>query len=118
MKRAPRRPVVITDAQQSPDDQLRRREIRYVIMMSFRALCLIAAAILVGTAAPMLWLWVPLCVAGMVLVPWLAVILANDRPPKKEHQLAYRLHHGDRDETGGPQALPPADPPKVIDAEQ
>lgn len=115
MKRAAR-PVVITDAQESPDDQLRRREIRYVIMMSFRAVCLIAAAVLVGTHAPLLWLWVPLCVAGMVLVPWLAVILANDRPPKKEHQLAYRLHHN-HEEPAGAQALPPAEPPKVIDAD-
>ena len=76
-------PVLITDAAENPADQLRRREIRYVIMMSIRALCLIVAAILFSTKPPLLGLWLSLCVAGMVLLPWLAVILANDRPAKK-----------------------------------
>ena len=76
-------PVLITDAAESPEKELRRREIRYVIMMSIRALCLIAGAILVSTRPPLLGLWLGLCVAGMVLLPWLAVILANDRRPRK-----------------------------------
>ena len=51
---------MITDADYSQDDQLMSREIRYVIMMGIRALCLVAAAILVGVHAPHLALWLPL----------------------------------------------------------
>jgi hypothetical protein len=75
--------ILITDAPESPARELRRREIRYVIMMSIRALCLIVAAILVSVRPPLVGLWIGLCVAGMVLLPWLAVILANDRPPRR-----------------------------------
>ncbi len=86
-----------------------------MLMMSFRAVCLLAAAILVGTHAPLLWLWIPICLFGMLVVPWLAVILANDRPPKQQHRLANKFH---RDETPvPPQALPSGQPPKVIDHE-
>ncbi len=76
-------PILITDAAESPEKELRRREVRYVIMMSIRALCLIAGAILVSTKPPLWGVWVGLCVVGMVLLPWLAVILANDRRPRK-----------------------------------
>jgi hypothetical protein len=117
-------PVLITDAERSLDDQLRSRQIRYVLMMLIRAVCLVAAAVLVGTNAPLLWLWVPLCVVGMILIPWLAVILANDRPPKEQHRLANRLHRGERPEPA-PRGLPgepgsPTEPPtspRTIDAD-
>jgi hypothetical protein len=114
-------PVLITDAERSQDDQLRSRQIRYVLMMSIRAVCLVVAAVLVGTKAPLLWLWVPLCVVGMVLIPWLAVILANDRPPKERYRLANRLPGGARPEPA-PAELPaqsptPAAEHRTIDAE-
>ncbi|MGH3735975.1 MAG: DUF3099 domain-containing protein [Micromonosporaceae bacterium] len=82
-----RRPVVITDAERSQDEQLRSRQIRYATMMGIRVVCLIIAGVLVSVQAPMLWLWVTLCVAGMVLLPWMAVLIANDRPPKEKHRL-------------------------------
>jgi Protein of unknown function (DUF3099) len=115
VKRDPR-PALITDAERSQDEQLRSREIRYVVMMGFRALCLLAAAILVGTGAPLLWLWIPICLFGMVVVPWLAVILANDRPPKARYRLINKLR---RRESGSatPQALPPGESHRVIDHE-
>src|SRR5262245_46494887 len=76
-------PVVITDAGEDPETELRRREIRYVAMMLTRALCLIGAAVLVAQR-PWLWqLWALVCVVGAVLLPWLAVLIANDRPPRK-----------------------------------
>jgi hypothetical protein len=75
--------VLITDAPEDPEKELRRRELRYVAMMLTRAACLVGAAVL-ATARPPLWgLWVGLCLAAMVLLPWFAVILANDRPAKK-----------------------------------
>jgi hypothetical protein len=107
-----RRPVVITNARPSPGAELRSREIRYVLMMSVRALCLVAAAVLVSVHAPLLWLWVPLCLVGMVIVPWLAVILANDGPPKSRYRVGGKLH---QPEPPPQPALPPADPPRVIE---
>ena len=97
-----RRTVVITDAPESPEKELRRREIRYVTMMLTRAACLIAGAVLVSTKPPLWPLWVFLCVVGMVLLPWLAVILANDRPPKTK---AERLQDAKR-HAPEPAALP------------
>ncbi|MDQ7906499.1 DUF3099 domain-containing protein [Phytohabitans sp. ZYX-F-186] len=114
MRRKAARPILITDADRSQADQLRSRQVRYVLMMSVRGVCLLVAAILVGTKAPLLWLWLPLCLLGMVLIPWLAVLLANDRPPKEQ----YRFRHN-RTEADEPpqQALPDASPPKTIDAD-
>jgi hypothetical protein len=111
------RPILITDAARSQDDQLRSREVRYIVMMSIRALCLVVGAVLVAADAPLLWLWLPMCALGMVLIPWLAVLLANDRPPKAEHRLSTRLHRGRQSETP-PRSLPAeAGPHRVIDAE-
>ncbi len=76
-------PVLITDAAEDPEREIRRREIRYVAMMLTRALCLIAGAYFVVQKPPLWGVWASLCVVGMVLLPWLAVILANDRPPRK-----------------------------------
>ena len=108
-----RRPIVITDAPENPEKELRRREIRYVLMMLTRAGCLVVAAVLV-TLRPPLWpLWVVLCVVGMVLLPWLAVILANDRPPKTK---AERLQDAQR-HAQQPAALPTSRERKTIDHE-
>jgi len=112
-----RRPVVITNAPYSPRDQLRTREIRYLLMMSVRAVCLVAAAVLVSVRPPLLGLWLVICGIGMVFVPWLAVILANIGLPKEQHRLVNRLrarHTG----TEEPNALPSATPPRVIDADE
>jgi hypothetical protein len=76
------RPTVITNAARSPADQYRSRQIRYVSMMAGRAACLIIGAILVSVRPPLLPLWLILCAIGMVFLPWAAVLIANDRPPK------------------------------------
>jgi len=104
-------PVLITDAPEDPEKELRRREVRYVAMMMTRAACLLGAALIVAQR-PWLWqLWAPLCVAGAVLLPWLAVLIANDRPPKKRRATS-------------PSPAVPAQPAlerreyKIIDAEE
>jgi hypothetical protein len=76
------RPVVITDAAEDPEVELRRREIRYVTMMLLRVVCLVGAALIVANKPPLWGLWAILCVSGTVLLPWFAVILANDAPPR------------------------------------
>jgi len=111
-----RRPVLITDARQSPSQELRYREIRYVLMMSIRAVCLVVAAVLVSAKAPLLWLWLPLCFVGMLVVPWLAVIWANDRLPKERYRLGGRYRHHESET--GPRALSPGEAPRVIDADE
>ncbi|MCW3813327.1 DUF3099 domain-containing protein [Micromonospora sp. DR5-3] len=117
VKRQAYQPILITDAARSQDDQLNSRQKRYVLMMGVRVACLVVGAILVGAKAPLLWLWLPLCGVGMVLIPWLAVLLANDRPPKEQHRLAGKFHPRHREETP-PMALPADEHPhKVIDAE-
>jgi Protein of unknown function (DUF3099) len=108
-----RPPVLITDAPEDPEKELRRREVRYVTMMLTRAACLIAAAILV-TMRPPLWpLWIALCVVGAVLLPWLAVILANDRPPKTKAERAAAKR---RFYEATP-ALPSHGPDRVVDVD-
>ena len=117
MKRQAYQPILITDASRSQHDQLHSRQVRYVVMMSFRIVCIVAGAILVGVKAPLLWLWLPLCGVGMILVPWLAVLLANDRPPKEQHRLGARLRQRHLDDTP-PRSLPAEERPHpVIDAE-
>ncbi|MEU4621480.1 DUF3099 domain-containing protein [Actinoplanes sp. NPDC023801] len=88
MKKHPERTVLITDAARSQDDQLRSRQIRYVSMMSVRAACLILGGILISAQVPLLPLWLALCALGMVLLPWMAVLIANDRPPKTKEERA------------------------------
>jgi hypothetical protein len=88
VKKHPERPVLITDAARSQDDQLRSRQIRYVSMMSVRALCLILGGVLISAQVPLLPVWLVLCALGMVLLPWMAVLIANDRPPKTKEERA------------------------------
>ena len=117
MKRQAYQPILITDASRSQDDQLHSRQVRYVIMMGIRAVCLVVGAILVGVKPPLLWLWLSFCGVGMILIPWLAVLLANDRPPKEKHRLATKVRRTHRDETP-PRSLPAEERPhRVIDAE-
>ena len=50
-------PVVITDAPQDPETELRRREIRYVAMMLTRAACVVGSAVIVVQKPPLWPLW-------------------------------------------------------------
>ena len=90
-----KQPVLITNAARSQEAQFRSRQIRYVSMMIGRAACLILGAILISVRPPLLPLWLVLCAAGMVFLPWAAVLIANDRPPKSKaeraaSELAYK----------------------------
>ncbi len=76
-------PVLITRAAPSYDDQLARRKRRYLLMMSCRIPCLILAAVLHDT-----W-WLALAVLAVsVPLPWMAVLMANDRPPRKAEKVS------------------------------
>ncbi len=109
--------MVITDAAQNPAEELRRRQNRYIIMMLARAGCLVLAAVLAMAHVPLLALWVSLCLVGAVLLPWLAVILANDRGPRPEYKLANRFRRRETPQPPAQRSLPARGEPKVIDAD-
>ena len=88
VKKQPERPVLITDAARSQNEQFRSRQICYVTMMGVRAGCLILGAILISVKPPLLPVWLTLCAAGMVFLPWFAVLIANDRPPRSKAERA------------------------------
>ncbi|MCW2523336.1 MAG: hypothetical protein JWO63_1671, partial [Frankiales bacterium] len=96
------RPALITEAPLSNDEQFDRRRRRYLITMGVRSLCVIGAAATFQLSG---WLAAAFIAAGMVL-PWTAVLIANDRPPKKALQfrrfLPDSLTHGNRELTAGP----------------
>lgn len=86
-------PALITTAQESPDDEYDRRRKKYAIMMALRAICVLAAAL---TYRASIWLALGLVVGGAVL-PWCAVLIANDRPAKKRQpQLRHVLGNTER----------------------
>jgi Flp pilus assembly protein TadB len=92
-------PVLITTAPQSADDEYDRRRKRYAIMMAGRVVCVIIAALVYRDS---LWLALGFAIGGAVL-PWSAVIMANDRPPKKRQRgIAYGLSSGERALGAGP----------------
>jgi Flp pilus assembly protein TadB len=72
-------PVVITEAQPSRIDQHAARKRRYAITMATRTVALILAAVFYKVV----WLMIIFVILGTVL-PWVAVMMANDRPPKKK----------------------------------
>jgi Flp pilus assembly protein TadB len=71
--------VVITSAPQTPEGEFAHRRRRYAAMMALRVACLLGA-VCVYTFS--LWLALVLVVGGSVL-PWCAVLIANDRPPRR-----------------------------------
>lgn len=101
--------TVITEAEPSQGDQLRSRQRRYLTMMGLRVLCLLGAAVAYSLHAR--WA-VPILIVGMVALPWMAVLIANDRPPLKPS----RLHRRSVAPSGSRAIEAPASP-RVIDQE-
>lgn len=104
-------PVLITAAAPSLSDQHEARKRRYIATMAVRAVCLVLATVFYQTPIVM----GTFAILAIVL-PWVAVMVANDRPPKK----AQNVHHV----RGNPDALPlagrspaPAAPGRIIDAD-
>ena len=101
----PRRPepVLITEAQPSQAEQHAHRMKRYALTMGIRLVCLVLAAVFYK----IVWLMLILAVLGTVL-PWIAVVMANDGPPKKRVDPHRYTHRPDRELEGPP-------PARVID---
>jgi Protein of unknown function (DUF3099) len=78
------RPVLITAAAPSYEEQHRARVRKYLTLMAIRIPALILAALAYGA-----WhngLISLLIVAGSVPLPWMAVLIANDRPPRGSNE--------------------------------
>ena len=75
------RPVLITAAEPSYEEQHRARVRKYMTLMAFRIPALILAALAYGA-----WhngLISLAIVAVSIPLPWMAVLIANDRPPRR-----------------------------------
>lgn len=97
--------MLITSAPQSSADEYDKRRKKYAIMMGTRALCVLLAAISYNISIA---LAIGFAVAGVIL-PWCAVLIANDRPPKRPPAtLRYVQIPTER-------ALPPAKDERVVD---
>jgi hypothetical protein len=75
------RPILITAAAPAYDVQHRQRVRKYLTIMSFRIPALILAAVAYG-----LWhngLVSLAIIAVSIPLPWMAVLIANDRPPRR-----------------------------------
>ena len=83
-------PVLITEAAPSYDEQHAQRKRKYLLMMSLRFPCLVLALIFSHT-----W-WLALAFLALSIpLPWAAVLIANDRPPKKSEKInRYRPEQG------------------------
>lgn len=75
-------PVLITDAARSYEEELATRKRRYALMMSMRLPCMVLAVVFYQTP----WLAVSLLVLSIPL-PWMAVLIANDRLPRKREEV-------------------------------
>jgi len=63
-------PESITSLPERPDDERRRRMINYSIAMGIRVICVLLCVVVRG------W-WLVLPVLGAVVLPYVAVVLAN-----------------------------------------
>lgn len=101
-------PILITQAQVSYDEEFAARKKRYSLIMACRIPCLLLAGVFgIGFQ----WPWV--AVAFIVLsvpLPWVAVLIANDRPPKKaEKANRYRKNHRELDNVPDAQIIEAAE---------
>ncbi len=85
-------PVLITGAAPAYEEQHRQRVRKYLTLMSFRIPALILAAVAYG-----MWHNGLLSLAIIVVsipLPWIAVLIANDRPPRRAEE--PRRYRGNR----------------------
>lgn len=91
-----RRPPVITEAQESFEAQQKVRIRKYAILMGFRIPALVVAVIIYST-----WnnVWAALVVVAISIpLPWIAVLIANDAPPRRKDKLRrYERERQDRE---------------------
>lgn len=109
MRRHDSSPVLITGAAVSPAEEFASRRRRYSLIMSMRIPCLVVAGVLAiafgwtVAAAVLVMLSVPL--------PWVAVLIANDGPPRKAEKVA----RFDGDRVLGTRSSPAIEAGRIVD---
>ncbi|MDL9947718.1 DUF3099 domain-containing protein [Gordonia sp. ABSL11-1] len=89
---------LITHAQQSLEDQHRTRVRKYLTLMAFRVPALVIAGIVYSsTGSGLLALAI---VAASIPIPWIAVLIANDRPPRKRGEVPQYKYGADHSVVG------------------
>ncbi|GHF64775.1 ABC-type multidrug transport system fused ATPase/permease subunit [Amycolatopsis bartoniae] len=76
-------PVLITEAAPSYEEEVATRKRKYMLMMGMRFPCLVLAGVFYHT-----WWLALLFVVISVPLPWIAVLIANDRPPRKAEEVS------------------------------
>jgi hypothetical protein len=75
-------PALITSARRSAEDEYEHRRRKYALMMFIRGVAVIAAALCYQVSV-----WISLaCLAAGAVLPWCAVLIANDNPPKNRRR--------------------------------
>ncbi len=74
-------PVRITTAGSNRADDIAARQKRYLLSMSLRSACFVGAV--VAAMAGLAWLW-PFLIAGALILPYIAVVLANNSAPRSD----------------------------------
>ncbi|MFE0747362.1 DUF3099 domain-containing protein [Gordonia sp. NPDC058843] len=91
---------LITDAPDSLEAQHRARVRKYLFLMAFRVPALVIAGIAYGiTGSGLLALAI---VAISIPLPWAAVLIANDRPPRKRGEVPQYKYGADNHVVGPP----------------
>ncbi|OZD60064.1 hypothetical protein CH263_20490 [Rhodococcus sp. 06-1059B-a] len=81
-----RHPALITEARTSVEEQHRARVKKYMFIMSFRIPALVLAAVSYSIWANP---WIAMAIVGVSIpLPWMAVLIANDRPPRTKDEVS------------------------------
>ncbi|MFD4368275.1 DUF3099 domain-containing protein [Rhodococcus sp. NPDC058521] len=88
---SPENPFVITEAADSVEAQHRARVRKYMLIMSVRFPALILSAVAYGVWGNP---WISMAIIGVSIpLPWIAVLIANDRPPRSKDEPSRYDHH-------------------------
>jgi hypothetical protein len=93
-------PIRITTAAASRNADIASREKRYIISMSIRSVCFIGAV--VTFIAGITWAW-PILIAGALVLPYVAVVMANANNSKGENFSLMDSPYGRPELRGGKQ---------------
>lgn len=86
-------PVLVTTAPVSPGEERRARERRYLITMGVRVVAFVVAIVL-GTAGGWLRVVGIIAIVLALVLPWVAVVLANAGPKRTSGRAGPSLYDG------------------------
>lgn len=89
---------LITGAPTPYDEQHRARVRKYLTLMAFRVPALLIAGIVYSSTGSG-W-WALAIIAASIPLPWVAVLIANDRPPRKRGEIPHYLYGSDHSVVG------------------